>query len=451
MRVWQVAALSALGVAVLGGASWARDIFVSPRGSDASPGTVDRPLATLRQACLTANPGDVICLRAGSYPEPVYWDQGGNGAPGAPISIRACDGDRTARTGPITLHNRQHISISGLDISGGGNALHIDGGSHHVYVRRCYVHDAGASGDCIKVNQCDYIFIEDNEVARPGKRADGVTYQEGIDFVDVDFSAMRGNYLHDFGDMALYTKGGSEHTLIEGNVISHQLNRDLNPATGFGQGCYPIGLMDGATYQSYHCVFRNNIIRDCPGGAVGTYDAYHAYFCHNLVHNCGDIETGQPIVHQRTSSTFGEDGKTAGAYFFNNIFLDTRGEMPTVYGFRSGKLEGWRSSHNNYYNAGRPIPSAGFADPNRERGATLEDPGLAEPTGEATDRSGWLALYAITAESRALIDRGDEQAGERPAPRVERDVMGVPRPQGAGWDIGPFEWRGELGVSPETP
>ena len=263
----------------------------------------------------------------------MYWDSGGNGAPGAFITIRSYDGDLSAMvvadsagTQPIALHGRQYVKLVGLDISGGGissNVVHGDGGCQHVYVQRCYIHDAGTEGDCVKFNQCDYIFIEENEVARPGPRSGG-GYQEGIDFVDVDYSVMRNNYVHDFQHMALYSKGGSENTVIEGNVVSGQMY-GVGPATGFGQQT-DLEFMDGADYQSYNCVFRNNIIRDCPGGAIGTYDCYHGYFYNNIVHNCGDATHG--IVHQRTSTTWmdggGDTGRTTGAYFFNNVFCSTR-------------------------------------------------------------------------------------------------------------------------------
>jgi len=422
-----------------------RDLFVAPSGDDANPGTMKQPFATLPAVTAVAQPGDTINFRAGDYPRRTYWDEGADGTPKAHITVRAYDGPRTARLASLTLHGKQYVDIVGLDIDGrgGGNAFHVDGHANHVTIRDSYAHDAGFDGDCIKINQCTYITIEGNEIARPGRREDLVTYQEGIDFVDVDFSAMRNNYLHDFGDMALYSKGGSKDTIIEGNVISHQLSDDLNPAAGFGQET-DLPLMRGAAYQSYNCVYRNNIIRDCPGGAIGTYDCFHGYFYNNLVHNCGGQDKGHGVVHLRTSTTWlhgdTEEGKSDGVYFFNNIFLDTRGAMPMIYQQRSGHLSDFRSGNNCYYNAGKPVPSEGFVDPNKEKGAVFADPGLSNPDGTADTRQGWIECYRLTARSRALIDRG-ANAGKGPQPAVTTDITGTKRPQGKGWDIGPFEWK----------
>ena len=42
-------------------------IFVSPNGSDANPGTMDKPLATLQKAQDLAQPGDTVYIRGGTY------------------------------------------------------------------------------------------------------------------------------------------------------------------------------------------------------------------------------------------------------------------------------------------------------------------------------------------------------------------------------------------------
>jgi len=424
-------------------AAFSKDIFVATNGNDTTgDGTIAKPYATLGKATSVAVAGDNIYLRAGTYVQHRYWDTGGDGAAGQYITISAYDGDLSAvfqadNTGmdAICFHARHYVKLIGLEVKAGSNIVHVDGGSQYIYVQRCYVHDASQEGDCIKVNQCDYVYVESTEVARPGARSGG-GYQEGIDFVDVDFSAQRDNYVHDFGDMALYTKGGSENTIIERNVVSHQLTNYGNPATGFGQQT-DSPLMDGATYQSYNCVYRNNLIRDSAMGAIGTYDCYHGYFYNNTVHNCGDSSHG--IVHQRASTT-PESPKSTGVYFFNNVFLDTAGDMWTVYQNRSGTYEDWQTGNNNYYNNGSPVPSSGLVNPNTESGATFGNPSLSNPTGTATTRQGWVNCYRITASSAALIDHGNTSAGNTPYPAVAADIEGVSRPQGGGYDIGASEY-----------
>ena len=43
------------------------DLFVSPKGNDGNPGSLERPLAALQRAIDVAAPGQVICLRGGTY------------------------------------------------------------------------------------------------------------------------------------------------------------------------------------------------------------------------------------------------------------------------------------------------------------------------------------------------------------------------------------------------
>ena len=45
----------------------AKNIYASPAGNDANPGTMAQPVATPRKALQLASAGDVIFLRSGRY------------------------------------------------------------------------------------------------------------------------------------------------------------------------------------------------------------------------------------------------------------------------------------------------------------------------------------------------------------------------------------------------
>jgi len=428
-------------------AAFATNLFIATNGNDNNPGTISQPLATLHKAVEIAAAGDTIDFRAGSYNQSLYWDFGANGSAGNYITIQAYDGDLTATMynteETLSLYGRNYIKVIGMEFRTGSNIVHVHGNASHIDIQRCYIHDGGNEADCVKANQATYVNVEDCEIKAPGIRYQG-GWQECIDFLDVDYGTMKRNYCHDFGNMAWYAKGGSQNVVIEGNIASGQVSPDWDPAVGFG-GQTDTEYMNGATYQSYNLVMRNNIIRSAPGGAIGTYDCYHGYFYNNLIYNAGG--GANEIVQQRTSclcltppsGSPPGDGQTIGFYFFNNVILDTRGQMPTVFGNRSGVYSDWQTGNNNYYNNGSAIPSGGIKNPNTESGATIGNPNLANPTGTATTYAGWKNNYRITASSMLLIDHGTN-AGGSPYPAVTTDMDGTARPQGSAYDIGPFEY-----------
>jgi len=443
-----VAVLLLLSVALLSGSASATDIFVATNGNDTTGnGSIGSPYATLVKAVSVAVAGDTIQVRAGNYSQHLYWDVGGDGAPGAYITIQAYDGDRTAvitansgATNTIDTYARHYVRFIGLELianlSGQYYCFYAHDGSQHVELVRCYIHDSKA-GDAVKASQCDYFTVQECEIAHPGGSAPSGNNQ-GIDGgVDVDYGLFRNNYIHDFPDMAYYAKGGSEYSVAEGNVVYNQDPAWPGPAVGFGQETDQI-YMDGAVYQSYYMVMRNNIFTTCAGGAAGTYSCYHGYFYNNLSHNCGTASANLGIICQRTTGDSWTPN-TDGFYVFNNIFLDTRGQMPTVYRYHSGNYSDWQHDYNNFYNNGNPIPSAGMFDPNLEANSTFGNPNLAL-SGTPTTWQGWVNYYRPSSSSTLIIDHGTSAAGGTPQPAVLTDIEGNARPQGGGYDIGPYEY-----------
>ncbi len=419
------------------------EYFVSTSGSDSNPGTIDQPWRTINYAVTQVSAGDTINVRAGTYNESVYIDMV-DGTADNYITLKSYDGTGSAViTGSLTFGACHYWKMIGFDVSGGTNAVHIEPSadlsnrSQYITLQDCYIHDPSGTGDSLKVNQADYITVEDCEIT---SNADQL-----IDFVWVTNSVVRRCYLHDYSDVAFYNKGGSQYNIVEDCVISDALD-SLTMALRYG-GQTDVEFQNPNTdNQSEYTVFRNNILRNTQRGAIGTYDCYYAYFYNNTVHNCGSPTYGVVIQHSDPPSLNGEWSREI--FVYNNVFLDTDGDMPEVYRYENGNSSGWHTGNNNYYNAGNAIPSSGILDPNQEAGATFGNPNLANPTGSATTYSGWLDCYRITANSTALIDKGSSTAGDDPRPGVHDDIEGTPRPQGNGWDIGAFEY---VGTAPSPP
>lgn len=78
------------------------DVFVSPTGTDAGPGTLAKPFRTIQQGVDALKPGDTCYVREGVYLESVKL--GKSGQAGAPIRLRAYPGERVLLDGtePVT-------------------------------------------------------------------------------------------------------------------------------------------------------------------------------------------------------------------------------------------------------------------------------------------------------------------------------------------------------------
>ncbi|NIP93588.1 MAG: hypothetical protein GWO24_09075, partial [Akkermansiaceae bacterium] len=94
---WDLIGLGVLRL--LTGSAGGADLFVSPDGDDASPGTIAAPFATVQRAAETAQPGDTLFLRGGTYRERVDFSsgEGNSGTPGNEIVVKPYAGE------PVTL------------------------------------------------------------------------------------------------------------------------------------------------------------------------------------------------------------------------------------------------------------------------------------------------------------------------------------------------------------
>ena len=443
----------------------ATEWFVATNGNDANAGDIAHPFATLNEAVLNhAQPGDTVSVRAGTYtglmningpgtggscatPNPTNAVIGG--APGAPITIRSYDGDFAAQfTGGVRVVRCKYLTLTGLDMRMTGTSGHplsiisgcedyatADKRSNNIQVVNCRVHDGGSNSGQLKVQQSDYITVQDCELWNIG--AGGAA----LDCVWVNYCTMRRNYLHDSYTGGFF-KGGSQYSVFDSNVY-------VNPISGqIVWGFLPGGQTDPAFAnpnvldESQYTVIRNNIIRGATRGAVGSEDSCYCYVYNNLFHDCATGNSYYPYVTQITvgRGQASRNGQwTRHFYVRNNIFLDSTGDLKP-YGYASGNYEDWQTSNSNFWNQGQPLEyESGFINPNNEAGATFTNPNLTL-SGTPTTWQGWVDYYRPTPASAAIIDHGSSLASGTPQPAVLVDIEGNARPQGAGWEIGPYEY-----------
>jgi len=472
-KTWVVLLLLLLLCLAATGAA-AAELFIAPNGNDTTgDGSIGAPFATLGAAfyyndggVLTrrAQPGDTVYVRAGTYATTMNINGDGycsvhftdhslvGGAPGSPITIRPYDGDFTALfTGSIRLVRCKYITLMGLDMSNtGGHPLSVTSGcddfadvskrSNNIIVTNCKIHDGGSSSGQCKIQQSDYITLQDCEFYNLG--AGGAT----IDCVWVDHCVHRRNFLHN-ASCGGFVKGGSQYNVFESNVFVNS------------PGTYDWGFMPGAgtdvsvanpdiPYESMYTLIRNNIVHHAGRGALPSNESAYCYAYNNLWYDCGWSNSGFSYATQLSTGMSRFDNYTRHFYVFNNIFYDPQGDM-RPYGWTeggSGNCEDWQTGNNNYWNQGNALTldSSGWVNPNTETGATYTNPDLTL-TGSPTTWQGWINYFRpkwTSASNAALKDKGTSAAGGAPLPAVVRDIEGNPRPKDGGWDIGPYEYQG---------
>jgi len=440
----KVALIAAVAVLLsLCTAALATEYFVATNGNDTWPGTITQPWLTLDKANYTVAAGDTVNVRAGTYGSSDELRPRADGAPGAPITYRSYDGNLAAKlTGGMNVMGHSYATIIGFDsTSTSGMGIHIQPGnsktllprSQYITVQNCWFHDP-VRYDTVKLNQSDYLTFTDCEMSGPSG-------DEELDAVWVNYVTFTRTFIHDYDTIGVTFKGGSHYPIFEDGVVVHAI-ADGTKATRFGGSTDARYRDPDSLYASQYAVYRNNVIKDCRAPAAGDYECWYAYFYNNTVVDCG---SSLGIIAHHADPKYSGDGGSRHVYWFNNAFLDNAGDMIEVYHNQSSlPAEDWLHDYNNFWNNGNPIPSGLWAghDPNQEAHSTFGNPNLANQTGSATTYAGWKDCFRITSASTSLIDKGTSAAGNTPQPAVLHDIDGTARPQGAGWDIGAFEYVG---------
>jgi hypothetical protein len=267
-----------------------RDVWVDgTNGSDAHGGTSRADaLRTLTEAwnripqgAALSGSGIRILLTAGNYGReaiPNYLESR-YGTFDAPIVITSADGSRTAHLlSDLNIFDTRYLYVIGLDMrpQPAGDVYHCEQ-CDHVLIRDCAL-DGGAreAHDMTKVNQSQYVYIEDSTLAG----ADDNT----IDFVAVQHGHVTGNRISNAQDWCMYAKGGSAYLRIEGNEF-------FNCGTGgftAGQGT---GLQFMTApwihYEAYDIKVVNNVVHDVEGAGLGVNGGYNILLAYNTLYRIG--------------------------------------------------------------------------------------------------------------------------------------------------------------------
>ena len=261
--------------------------FVSPSGSDSSDGSMGSPWQTLQKAFNSSVAGDVICLRAGTYPSQstTTYSQimNNSGAAGNPITIQNYPGEAATVEGNTRI-NGAYIVLKGTAITPPYGLVFTMG-------------TAGLAIDGIDVLNTHDVTVDHVEIEGFDSRA-AYSQSNGCN------NQVLGSYIHDNGSSTSSGNGiswGSTSSgctsggLIANNVIEHNTSIGLQLYSG-GSSTTPSNVMVeentivsqgayGITVWGDQNVVANNIVYGNGDGLNDTQGALYKGTMNVVDHN----------------------------------------------------------------------------------------------------------------------------------------------------------------------
>ncbi len=399
--------------------------YVSPAGSDSSPGTEAQPWATVQKAANTLNAGDTVLIRNGTYPELVNITR--SGAEGQPITFANYPGEEpvidanglSGASGIFVLQNCSHVEILGLRIFN-ATALHMSGiwtwNVNGLRIEDCYIYNTASSG--IKVNYSYNVVITGSEI----EKACDMGGEEDISIkLHSDGVVVSYNHIHHGMHEGIDVKEGAKNVQVIGNYI-HRIER---------QGLYA----DSWNVPTYNIVYRDNIIHDCGFGLGACAEMggllSNVWFVNNLIYNCDG------------PGMFCKDWGGDTAHPIQNVYYINNTVYNCAWGWGAGMDIG-NTEAENVVVRNNILSQCGQAiQVNREPVSKIIEYNLCEDT-TGLDPA-WaiegLPMFVDGAGGDFHLQGGSDaiDAGsDANAPTVDLD--GDPRPMGYGFDIGAYEW-----------
>jgi len=407
--------------------------YVATTGADTNPGTSGSPWRTLQHAVDTIANGDTILVKPGTY---VGCRMQYSGAAGAPKTLRA----ETAGTvtlnaeGPINpRHSILQIAqdfgstpveywvVDGFVVTNSARYGIDPQNAPHLIVRNCTVHNSAVTG--INGSMSNYMLIENN-----------TSYS----------NSEHGYYMNNSSDYG-----------IQRNNISYS-----NTGCGFHHNG-DISVQPGDGQMSYWLDERNAAYLNGSGSAYNCDGVSDSKFINNLAYNnnssgislyAGDAATGSSndLVYNNTFCMPSPNGRWAvnipagggsgpspadptGHKIKNNILYSAhtwRGSI-SIY---SASVAGFESDYNvvtNWFSADDGNDHITFSDW-RSYGYDAHSILCTDPTTLFVNFAG--NDFHLKAGAPAI------DAGTVTSPDVTKDKDNLTRPQGAGFDIGCYEY-----------
>lgn len=246
---------------------------------NSNPGTQSQPWQTIQKAVDNVSPGDTIYVLKGEYDESVSFKRSGNA------------------DNPILL---THYNQDVVTINGSGSPAIVDNGTQYWIIdsftlisqaqQTIKLNAWGCDGTCggtqswiIRNNKIigpvliygSYNTFEGNEVDGSSNDGDG----NGVwEYYDVSHhNTFRNNYIHNFSTRGIWSMHRTHDSLFEGNIV-----RNIGTATS--GDCID---MDGfATVEWRHSIIHNQLSQ-CGASGLKLENTFDSIVKNNIIHDIG--------------------------------------------------------------------------------------------------------------------------------------------------------------------
>jgi parallel beta-helix repeat protein len=281
------------------------DQVASPEGSDSGTGSAVAPLRTAQELVKALAPGQVGCLRTGTYAGGLRFDHGGTST--APIVLRSYPGERALITGRIYVPSgSNYVTVADLSLDGN--------------------HQPGSETLPSPTINANHVTFESDDVTNDHTE---ICFDVGSSTWGVaDSTVISGNHIHDCGllpsrnqDHGIYVQDATNIHIVD-NLIDHNTDRGIQ--------LYP---------SSTGAVITDNVISENGEGILfsgeGGVASNDNIVEHNLIVNSlirSDIESWYPsgnphgvgnLAQNNCVSTRGIDPSDGGFSAQGNIIVSS--------------------------------------------------------------------------------------------------------------------------------
>ncbi len=420
--------------------------YVATNGNDNNPGTAALPWRSIKKGANQISPGEQLVVKPGFYNEYVIVKNEGT-ADNSRIRIISEKAYAAKCLGFQIQGN--YITIDGFDIE--ANITNWTGvlsrGYSHLNVLNCYIHECpiggisithGASHAKIVGNKLEHNgqwgislkgingLVEDNEITRtvqyhPKGNEPGWTGSDADGLRIFGYNhIIRSNLILDIGDpndkanvdphvdgIQSWDDGPKGYPVMSNTIIEGNYIRIKHPS---GKGI----IIDAAKGKGgHHLIIRNNIFEYRDIGISMYNGKYYDIFIYNNVFKANLNEKSWGIsMYLLNVNNY---------KVLNNITVDCHPEHRKIKGGKG--IVDYNIAWNSDGSVPRLMPGL------RPNELSRVNPRFVSYTGKAGKND-----YHLLKESPA-IDKG------KAVKDVLFDFEGLPRPQGSGFDIGPYEFK----------